>query len=130
MRNSKLYQIICDELDLGFQLAKKMQGSRKREYKDSRFLFYYFKRLYTSDSLESCGAYFNQNHCSVIHGVQVVSDLLESDNEFKCKFDKINERVKVTEKKHLKLAYVTMSVDVLDSIPKNIRNKFKRVFRD
>jgi chromosomal replication initiation ATPase DnaA len=60
--------------------------SRVRYIVEARFLYYYFARKYTQNSLSRIGSEIGFDHSSVIHGVQVIKNLKSYDADFKKKY--------------------------------------------
>ncbi|MBW3544042.1 MAG: chromosomal replication initiator protein DnaA [Bacteroidetes bacterium] len=76
--------------------AEQMKGkSRKREFVVARQVAMYFAKEYTTHSLKSIGAHFGgRDHSTVIHAVQAVNDLMETDNKFKSSIMELTKKLK------------------------------------
>ena len=58
--------------------------TRKKEVVTARQVAMYFAKEHTSHSLKSIGHHFGgRDHSTVIHSVQTVSDLIDSDKSFR-----------------------------------------------
>lgn len=75
---------------------EQMKGkSRKREYVVARQVAMYFSKEYTTHSLKSIGAHFGgRDHSTVIHAVQAVNDLMETDGKFKGSMQELTKKLK------------------------------------
>lgn len=70
--------------------------TRKKEIVIARQLAMYFSKDYTNLSLKSIGNHFgNRDHSTVIHAVQTVSDLCETDANFKKSVDDLRRKLKL-----------------------------------
>lgn len=65
--------------------------SRKRDVSLPRFLFMYLCRIYTPLTLIEIGREVNRDHTSVVYGLQTARDLIDTDDEFKGKFEKARQ---------------------------------------
>ncbi len=68
---------------------------RKREIVQSRHLLIYFFRHKLNFGLKQIGRMFAEarDHSTIIHSIQVVKDLYDSDVEFRNDFEKLNELI-------------------------------------
>ncbi|WP_224999591.1 chromosomal replication initiator protein DnaA [Cesiribacter sp. SM1] len=75
---------------------EQMKGkSRKREFVVARQVAMYFAKEYTTHSLKSIGAHFGgRDHSTVIHAVQAVNDLMETDSKFKGSIQELTKKLK------------------------------------
>lgn len=56
----------------------------------------YFAKEFTSHSLKSIGYHFGgRDHSTVIHSVQTVSDLIDTDKKFKASIQELQKKFKV-----------------------------------
>tara|TARA_R110000824_G_scaffold380565_1_gene572996 strand:+ start:512 stop:886 length:375 start_codon:yes stop_codon:yes gene_type:complete len=67
----------------GIEMSKLQSPSRKREIVDARHLFCYFAKKQSKLSCQAIGDIINRNHASVIHAVKKVTQLKQTDREFK-----------------------------------------------
>lgn len=67
--------------------------TRKKEIVIARQVAMYFAKEYTDFSLKSIGEYFGgRDHSTVIHAIQAVNDLIETDNRFKTSIQELQNR--------------------------------------
>ena len=79
-----IHQVICDYFDIDLEYI--FINNRKRSVVTKRQWFHYFARKLNSMSYEKIGKYNKSaiyNHCRVLHGHGVISNLVDVDNEFK-----------------------------------------------
>ena len=68
----------------GIKLDDLKAKTRKKEIVNARHVAMYFCKEFTNHSLKSIGYHFGgRDHSTVIHAVQTVNDLMETDNSFK-----------------------------------------------
>ncbi len=67
--------------------------SRKRNIVQARQLAMYFAKKYTKASLSNIGAQIgDRDHATVLHACKTVSNLLETDKQFKAYYEEINNK--------------------------------------
>jgi chromosomal replication initiator protein len=70
--------------------------TRKKEIVMARQLAMYFSKEYTHLSLKTIGYHFGgRDHSTVIHAVQTVNDLYDTDNTFKRSVDDLRKKLKM-----------------------------------
>jgi chromosomal replication initiator protein len=70
--------------------------TRKKEIVMARQMAMYFSKEYTNLSLKSIGYHFGgRDHSTVIHAVQTVNDLYDTDNNFKRSVDELRKKLKL-----------------------------------
>jgi chromosomal replication initiator protein len=70
--------------------------TRKKEIVMARQLAMYFSKEYTHLSLKTIGYHFGgRDHSTVIHAVQTVNDLYDTDNTFKRSVDELRKKLKL-----------------------------------
>ena len=70
--------------------------TRKKEIVIARQVAMYFAKEYTHHSLKSIGFHFGgRDHSTVIHGVQAVNDMMETDSKFKYSIDELKKKLKM-----------------------------------
>lgn len=70
--------------------------TRKKEIVMARQLAMYFSKEYTQLSLKTIGYHFGgRDHSTVIHAVQTVNDLYDTDNTFKRSVDDLRKKLKL-----------------------------------
>jgi chromosomal replication initiator protein len=68
--------------------------SRKREIVTARQVAMYLAKQYTNHSLKSIGQYFGgRDHSTVIHALQVVNDLLDTNPPFRTAFKDLQQKI-------------------------------------
>lgn len=80
-----------------FQVStEQLKGkSRKREFVVARQVAMYFAKELTNHSLKSIGAHFGgRDHSTVIHAVQSVNDLIETDSKFKGSVNELAKKLR------------------------------------
>lgn len=69
--------------------------SRKREFVAARQVAMYFAKKYTNHSLKSIGHYFGgRDHSTVIHALQAVNDMLDTEPSFRLLFKNLQRKIK------------------------------------
>ena len=70
--------------------------TRKKEIVMARQVAMYFAKEYTNFSLKSIGYHFGgRDHSTVIHAVQSVNDLIDTDRKFKASVEELEKRLKL-----------------------------------
>ncbi|WP_209331920.1 chromosomal replication initiator protein DnaA [Lunatimonas salinarum] len=70
--------------------------TRKKEIVTARQVAMYFAKEFTNHSLKSIGYHFGgRDHSTVIHAVQTVNDLMETDNSFKASILELRKKFKM-----------------------------------
>ena len=80
-----------------FSITQEMMKSksRKRELVVARQVAMFFAKEYTNHSLKSIGQHFGgRDHSTVIHAVQAVNDLMETDSKFKHSVNELMRKLK------------------------------------
>jgi chromosomal replication initiator protein len=71
--------------------------SRRREITQARQVAMYFAKEMTSLSLKGIGKHFGgRDHSTVIHGIQTVKDLSETDREYRDKVEEVRKQLEIT----------------------------------
>jgi chromosomal replication initiator protein len=75
---------------------EQMKGkSRKREFVVARQVAMYFAKEFTTHSLKGIGSHFGgRDHSTVIHAVQSVNDMMETDSKFKHSVTELTKKLK------------------------------------
>ena len=69
---------------------------RSRTVARPRQVAMYFSKDFTNNSLKSIGFHFGgRDHSTVIHAVQSVNDMIDTDNIFRKNIEEINRRISV-----------------------------------
>ena len=70
--------------------------TRKKEIVIARQVAMYFSKDYTNHSLKSIGYHFGgRDHSTVIHAVQAVNDMIDTDAKFRYAVDELKKRLKM-----------------------------------
>jgi chromosomal replication initiator protein len=70
--------------------------TRKREIVVARQVAMYFAKEYTNMSLKSIGSHFgNRDHSTVIHAIQSVNDLMDTDRKFNATMQELIKKIKL-----------------------------------
>ena len=87
-----IQEIVGSHLDVN---VEEMKGkTRKRDIVQARQIAMYFAKEMTRNSLKAIGVHFgNRDHSTVIHALQTVSDLIETDKSFKQNVSEIRKRI-------------------------------------
>ena len=84
---SKYFQISVEEMK---------DKARKKEIVIARQVAMYFSKDFTNNSLKSIGFHFGgRDHSTVIHAVQSVNDMIDTDSIFKKSIKEINRRISI-----------------------------------
>lgn len=70
--------------------------TRKKEIVIARQLAMYFSKDYTNHSLKSIGSHFGgRDHSTVIHALQSINDMLDTDARFRSSFSELKKKFKM-----------------------------------
>ncbi|MCS6823618.1 MAG: chromosomal replication initiator protein DnaA [Cytophagaceae bacterium] len=70
--------------------------TRKREIVVARQVAMYFAKEYTNMSLKSIGSHFgNRDHSTVIHALQSINDLMDTDRKFNATMQELIKKIKL-----------------------------------
>ncbi|PDH40921.1 MAG: chromosomal replication initiator protein DnaA [Rhodothermaeota bacterium MED-G19] len=84
---SKYFQISIEEMK---------DKARKKEIVIARQVAMYFSKGFTNNSLKSIGFHFGgRDHSTVIHAVQSVNDMIDTDSIFRKSIKEINRRISI-----------------------------------
>jgi chromosomal replication initiator protein len=84
---SEYYKILIDEIK---------GKSRKKEIVIPRQIAMYFSKEYTNHSLKSIGYHFGgRDHSTVIHAVQSVNDMMETDSRFRSQIEELRKKLRL-----------------------------------
>jgi chromosomal replication initiator protein len=90
-----ILKICCDFY--GQSLEQVKQKSRKREYVEVRQAAIALSKAYTKETLEQiANAMGGFDHSSCNHAIKVINNQLTTDKQFRIKFAKLENRVKLT----------------------------------
>ena len=86
-----IQKTVADFFSVPVALLK--EKTRKKEIVTARQVAMYFTKSFTSHSLKTIGFHFGgRDHATVIHSVQTVSDLIDSDPKFKTQIGELRKR--------------------------------------
>lgn len=70
--------------------------TRKKEIVIARQVAMFFSKDYTNHSLKSIGYHFGgRDHSTVIHAVQSVNDMIDTDSKFRYSIDELKKKIKI-----------------------------------
>jgi len=70
--------------------------TRKKEIVIARQVAMYFSKEYTDHSLKAIGYHFGgRDHSTVIHAVQSVNDMMDTNNQFKSQIEELKKKLKM-----------------------------------
>jgi chromosomal replication initiator protein len=89
-----IQKVICDYFNLPVELM--VSKTRKREIVQARQLAMYFSKKLTKASLATIGLHCgNKDHATVLHACRTVSNLQETDKQFKNYIDELEKKIKL-----------------------------------
>jgi chromosomal replication initiator protein len=87
-----IQKLVCDFLQV--PLDSMRAKTRKREIVQARQISMFFAKELTKSSLKTIGLHFGgRDHSTVIHAVQTVNDLIETDKEFRINIEEIKKKI-------------------------------------
>ncbi len=88
----RIIEVVCDYLDLDF--ARFNSTERTREIAQARQIAMYLAKQHTKAPLTTIGAAIGgRNHATVLHSCKAVSNLIETDKNFRRQVEEIEKRV-------------------------------------
>ena len=89
-----IQKTVAEHFDVPLENMK--AKTRKKEMVIARQVAMYFAKEYTNHSLKSIGFHFGgRDHSTVIHAVQAVNDMMETDARFKLSIEELKKRLKM-----------------------------------
>jgi len=89
-----IQKVICDYFNLPVELM--VSKTRKREIVQARQLAMYFSKKLTKASLATNGLHCgNKDHATVLHACRTVSNLQETDKQFKLYVEELEKKIKL-----------------------------------
>ena len=89
-----IVNIVCEYFEIASELLK--DKTRKREVVQARQVAMYFSKELTNTSLKTIGSYFGgRDHSTVIHAVQTVNDLVDTQKNFRTQVEDIRKKLKI-----------------------------------
>ncbi len=90
-----IQRLVADHFSLSYE--KLMQKTRRREIVQARQIVMYLSKKFTKNSLKAIGAHFGGfDHTTVIHSVQTVENLMDTDSEYRNHVQDLTQRVQMT----------------------------------
>jgi chromosomal replication initiator protein len=88
-----IQKIVCDYFSI--QVDALNSKTRKREIVQARQLSMYFSKKHTKASLATIGLHCgNKDHATVLHACRTVSNLIETDKQFRLYVEELEKRIK------------------------------------
>lgn len=88
----KIQQVVCDHFKVPEELLQ--TKTRKREVVQARQLAMYFSKHHTEHSLSYIGDHIGKkDHATVLYACKAVSDLMETDRNFKMQVEEIRRKL-------------------------------------
>lgn len=89
-----IQKLIADYFDVEHESLK--AKVRKKEIVIARQVAMYFVKEYTNHSLKAIGSYFGgRDHSTVIHSIQSVNDMMDTDKSFKKSMKELTKKLKM-----------------------------------
>jgi chromosomal replication initiator protein len=89
-----LHKIVTEHFNISLESIK--SKTRKKEIVIARQVAMYLAKQYTKHSLKSIGDYCGgRDHSTVIHAIQAVKDMLETEHQFKLSLEEIKRKVEI-----------------------------------
>ena len=89
-----IQKVVCDYFDLAIEILK--SKTRKREVVQARQISMYFSKKMTKSSLASIGAHCGgKDHATVLHACRTVSNLSETDKQFKVYLEDLEKKLTI-----------------------------------
>lgn len=89
-----IQKLIADYFDIEHESLK--AKIRKKEIVIARQVAMYFVKEYTNHSLKAIGSYFGgRDHSTVIHSIQSVNDMMDTDKSFKKSMRELTKKLKM-----------------------------------
>ena len=89
-----IQKIVCDYFNMPVDSLQ--SKTRKREVVQARQIAMFFSKTLTKSSLASIGSQIGRkDHATVLHACKTVSNLLDTDKQFKIDVEEIEKRLKV-----------------------------------
>lgn len=89
-----IQKLVCEHMKINLDDIK--GKTRKREIVQARHVSMYFAKELTKSSLKTIGSHFGgRDHSTVIHAVQTVNDLIETDKDFKKSIEELKRKISI-----------------------------------
>lgn len=88
----KIINVVCDHYKLNaYKLKSK---SRVKEFTHARYVIFYFLRKFANMTLKSVGLLFNRDHTTVIHGLETLQDIIDTEPAIKSEIELLETIIK------------------------------------
>jgi chromosomal replication initiator protein len=89
-----LHKIVTEHFNVSLESIK--SKTRKKEIVIARQVAMYLAKQYTKHSLKSIGEFCGgRDHSTVIHAIQAVNDMLDTEQQFRASLEEIKRKVKI-----------------------------------
>jgi len=99
--------------DTGIERAEILGSRRYKKTKEARQLFHYLANKLTENTLQNIGKFTNNTHCSVIHSIKTVKDVMSYDKRL---VDKVNN--------------LEAGIEAYLNQDERVKNSFNNMFKD
>lgn len=90
-----ILKVCCDFYNQPLEMVKRK--SRKREYVEVRQSAMALSKAYTKESLQEIANTMGDfDHATCIHAIKTINNLLTTDKQFRIKFAKLENRIKMS----------------------------------
>lgn len=88
----KIIKTVCEHFELN---ADGLKGKcRVKELVHAMYVIFYFIRKYTVMSLKSAGLLFNRDRTTVIHGLETLSDIMDTEPNVRTEVELLEVAIK------------------------------------
>lgn len=88
---NKIKQLVCDQYGISIDLLN--SKTRKREVCEPRQICMFLGRRHLKMTLQECATPFAKDHATVLHSIRIVSNLYETNNEFRKTLQLVMQRI-------------------------------------
>ncbi len=87
-----IIKIVCDHFKLNAEKLKSKHRAKELVY--ARHVIFHFIRKHTSMTLKSAGLLFNRDHTTVIHSIETLSDLMDTEPNVRTEIELLETAIK------------------------------------
>ncbi len=87
----RIITIVCNHLNVNVDHVK--SKTRVKEYVYARHVTFYFLRKFTKLSLKTIGDMLNRDHTTVIHGLENLSDIMDTEQDVRLEVELLERRI-------------------------------------
>ena len=93
MQRVSPYEYIIETVSIYYDIPIDImkQKTRKREIVFARQVSFYLGKIYTNLSLYMLGVFFDQDHSTALHGINVIENLIFSDRTIRLEIKELKE---------------------------------------